>query len=78
MMEQRKPHKRITFRMTNEVHKLLLDAVETSGRSMNAEINIQLLEALQRNTKNKNNTGCSLEDLREVIREELSKNNNSA
>ena len=68
-MENRSPHKRITLRLTQEVEKLLLDAVEISGRSMNAEINTQLLEALKSSGNNTNNELAEL--IREVLRKEL-------
>ena len=37
--------------MTEEVHALLLEAVELSGRSMNAEINMRLLDTFNKSSK---------------------------
>lgn len=58
-------HNRITFRMSDKVHRLLAEAIEQSDRSMNAEINQRLLESFEQPEL--------IETIKQTIKEELSK-----
>jgi len=62
---------RITFRIPVDLHQELMEAAEENSRSMNAEIIARLRVA--RNSPSNGETLLTAEQVRELIREELTK-----